>query len=64
MGIHRQTHLSYGTDRIEKDAFNNSSLFRVFIAAGTCIPSRCLATIWGINMQTHRLTGGIYEVPH
>jgi hypothetical protein len=26
------------------------------------LPSRCLATIGGINIQTHRLVGRIYEV--
>jgi hypothetical protein len=39
------TLLWYDTDRIENDASNNSSLFLVFVAAGTCIPSRCLTTI-------------------
>jgi hypothetical protein len=29
-----------------------------------CIPSRYLATIMGIHMQTHRLMGGIYGVSH
>jgi hypothetical protein len=37
-------------------------LLRVFIAAGTCFPSRCLATIVGIHMQTHTLMGDIYEI--
>jgi hypothetical protein len=37
-------------------------LFGVFIAARTCLPSRCLATTGGIHIQTHRLMGGIYEV--
>jgi hypothetical protein len=33
-------------------------LLRVFVAAGTCVTSRCLAPNGGI----HRLVGGIYEV--
>jgi hypothetical protein len=37
-------------------------LLRVFVAAGTRFQSRCLATIGGIQIQTHRLMGGIYEV--
>jgi hypothetical protein len=37
-------------------------LFRVFAVAGTCFQSRSLATIRGINTQTHRLMGGICEV--
>jgi hypothetical protein len=36
-------------------------LLRVFVAARTCLPSRCLATIGGIQIQTHSLSGGIYE---
>jgi hypothetical protein len=36
-------------------------LLHVFVASGTCLPKRCLATIKGINIQTHRLMGGIYE---
>jgi hypothetical protein len=39
-------------------------LLPVFVAAGTCLPSRCLATIGGIHIQTNRLMGGIYEVCH
>jgi hypothetical protein len=35
---------------------------RVFVASETCLPSRCLATIGGIHIQTHRLLGRIYEV--
>jgi hypothetical protein len=31
-------------DRIENDASNNSS---IVAAAGSFLPSRCLATIWG-----------------
>jgi hypothetical protein len=34
---------------------------RVFTAAGTCLPSRCLPKAW-IHIETHRLLGGIYEV--
>jgi hypothetical protein len=37
-------------------------LLRVFVAAGTCLPSSCLATKWRIHIQTHRLMGGIYKV--
>jgi hypothetical protein len=33
-------------DSTENDASNNSSIFaRVFVATGTCLLSRCLATI-------------------
>jgi hypothetical protein len=39
-------------------------LLRVLFTAGTCLPSSCLATIWGIHIQTHRQTGWIYEVCH
>jgi hypothetical protein len=45
-------------DRIENDAFYDSSIFAcVFIAEVTFLPSRCLATIEG-----YRLMGTIYEV--
>jgi hypothetical protein len=37
-------------------------LLRVFVAAGTCLPSRRLAVKEGIHIQTHTLTEGIYEV--
>jgi hypothetical protein len=37
-------------------------LFQPFIAVGTCLPSRCLAIIRQLNMQTNRLMGGIHEV--
>jgi hypothetical protein len=33
---------------------------RIFVAAGTCLPSRCLATIGG----THGLMGEIYHIRH
>jgi hypothetical protein len=33
-----------------------------FDAAGTFLPNRCVATIGGINIQTQRLFGEIYEV--
>jgi hypothetical protein len=66
-GINRQTH---------RYAHPTILLFlRVFIAAGTCLPRRCLATKGGIQFtdplhsndrgiykQTHILMGGIYEV--
>jgi hypothetical protein len=29
---------------------------------GYTLPNRCLATIWAIHIQAHRLMGGIYEV--
>jgi hypothetical protein len=37
---------------------------RVSAAAGTCLPSRCLAMKGGINIQTHRLIIRIYEVTY
>jgi hypothetical protein len=56
MGIHRQIH---------RDTRNNSSIVAcVFVAAGTSLPSRCLATKGGIHIRTHRPMGGIYEVRH
>jgi hypothetical protein len=36
-------------------------LLRVFVAAVTFLPIRCLATIGGYTYR-HRLMGGIYEV--
>jgi hypothetical protein len=53
-GIHRQTHRHSRPTIL--------LLFRVFVAAGTCLPSRCLAAIEGMDTQTHRLMRGIYEV--
>jgi hypothetical protein len=59
------TFLSYYTDRIENDAPNNySTVACVFITAVAFLPSRCLATMAGIHIQTHRLMRGIYEVRH
>jgi hypothetical protein len=37
-------------------------LLHALVAAGTCLPSRCLAPKGGIILQTHRLMGNIYEV--
>jgi hypothetical protein len=37
-------------------------LRQFFVTAGTCLPSRCLATIRGTYIQTQRVIGGIYEV--
>jgi hypothetical protein len=49
-------------DCIENDASNISSVVAsVFVAAVTFLQSRCLAMI-GIQIQTHRLIAGIYEV--
>jgi hypothetical protein len=55
--------LWYDTDRIENNASNNSfSLECVCLAAVIILPSRFLATIGGIRVQTHRLMREIYEV--
>jgi hypothetical protein len=35
---------------------------RVFVAAVPFLPSRCLVTIGGLHIQTHRMMGRIYEV--
>jgi hypothetical protein len=32
-------------------------LFHIFVAAGTCLPSLCLATIGEVHIQIHRLMG-------
>jgi hypothetical protein len=37
-------------------------LEQFFVAAGTSLPSRCLATMGGIRIQIHGLMGWIYEV--
>jgi hypothetical protein len=51
-------------------------LLRVFVAVGTCLPSRCLVTKGGMRFtgplhsrdkrdtDTHGLMRGIYEVRH
>jgi hypothetical protein len=31
------------------------------VAVGTCLPNRCLGTVWGYTHK-HKLNGGIYEV--
>jgi hypothetical protein len=50
-----QTFVWYGMDRTENDASNISSVVAcVLIAAGTCLPSCCLAKIKGICIQIHR----------
>jgi hypothetical protein len=53
---HKETPNQYGqcrgTDRREIDASNISSIVAcVFVAASTCLPSRCLATIRRIHRQ-------------
>jgi hypothetical protein len=37
-------------------------LQQFFVAAGTCLPSRCLATIEGIHTETHKVMGRNYDV--
>jgi hypothetical protein len=62
-GIQRQTH--------RQTCPTILLLLRVFVAAGTCLPSRCLAMKGGIftapflsndRRDIHRLMGGVYEV--
>jgi hypothetical protein len=49
----------YDTGHIENDTSNSSSIVAcVFVTTVTFLPSRCLATIRGIHIQTHRLMGG------
>jgi hypothetical protein len=36
----------------------------VLLAVRTCVLSCCLAVVWGIQIQMHRLMGGIFEVSH
>jgi hypothetical protein len=51
------TFLWYDTDHTENDASDNSSIVAcVFIATGTCLPSRCLVTMKGYTYR-HRHTG-------
>jgi hypothetical protein len=55
--------IAHDTDLIENDASNNSSIFAcVFVAAVKFLQNRCLATIRGMQIQMHRLTGGICQV--
>jgi hypothetical protein len=50
-------------DYVQKlNSCNSSVVAYVFFAAGTCLLSRCLATIRGTQIEAHRLIGGIYEV--
>jgi hypothetical protein len=44
------TFLSYDTDRIEDESNSSSIVISVFVATGKCLPSRCLATLWGIHI--------------
>jgi hypothetical protein len=37
-------------------------LLRGLVAAGTSLPSSCLATTSGVHIEAHRFMGGIYEV--
>jgi hypothetical protein len=47
----------YITDLIENDASNNCTSFCVFIATGTFIPSRYLATMWEIRIESQTEMG-------
>jgi hypothetical protein len=49
-------------DRTENDASKILASLLAFIAAGTCLPNRCLTTRGGMHIKTHRLIGGICEV--
>jgi hypothetical protein len=55
-GIHRLSFVKTRTAYIMAPP-TNFLLLRVFVAAGTCVTSRCLATMRGgeIHIQTHRL---------
>jgi hypothetical protein len=50
MGIGRQTHRHMHPTVL--------LLLCVYVVAGTCLPSRCLATIGRIHIQTQRLLEG------
>jgi hypothetical protein len=52
---------NFSTDRIENNAFNNL-IVACIRCRGKILPSRCLATIEGIHIQTRRLMEGIYEL--
>jgi hypothetical protein len=52
MGIIRQVHRHTSP----------TILLCVFVAAGTYLLSRCLATIGGTHIRIHRLMGWMYEV--
>jgi hypothetical protein len=48
-------------DRIENDAYNNSSIACVSVAAGTCLPSHGLAAIGEIHIHTGLHHSGFQE---
>jgi hypothetical protein len=52
---------SYDKERVEKDASTNFSISAYFVSAGTCIPSRCLATIWGTQIRNKEGWEGFIE---
>jgi hypothetical protein len=50
-------------DNVQKlNSCNFSLVAYVSFTAGTCLLSRCLAKIGGIQIEAHRLIGGIYEM--
>jgi hypothetical protein len=49
LSFHYKLSISYNTDQVENNASASSSIIMcVFVAAGTCLSSRCLATVGGI----------------
>jgi hypothetical protein len=62
--VYRQSHkLSFDTTRtVQKTTPPTILLLSVFVAAGTCLRSRFLAFIGGINIHSHRLIRVIYRV--
>jgi hypothetical protein len=51
-------------DRKENDVSSNSSIATcVLVAAGMCLPNRCLATAVGIHIQTQRHVSSCSNMP-
>jgi hypothetical protein len=58
-----QTLLWWDTDRIENEASNNSIIARVFVAAGRCLPTSCLATTGNTHRDTQRDGRDLWSTP-
>jgi hypothetical protein len=53
-----------GTDCVEKDVSKKSSVVVCICCSGNMFTEPFPSNERGKNVQTHRLTGGIYEVCH
>jgi hypothetical protein len=64
-GIHKDKHIFSFEKTLNAQKLRDQNVLyccSIFIAAGTCLTSRCFGTIGGLHIRTRRPMGGICEV--